>query len=63
MLHNYVKNDDLDGRYYGVSSNEVWVLVQLDDGSNQVRINISPDQALHMADLLTKHAKKVLHPS
>ena len=61
MLHNHIE-DDLNGRHYGVSNNETWVLVQLDDGSDQVRINISPDQALHMADLLTKHAEKVKCP-
>jgi len=58
MLHNNIE-DDLNGRHYGVSSNETWILVQLDDGTEQVRINISPDQALHMADLLTKHAERV----
>ena len=58
MLHNYIE-DDLNGRHYGVSSNDTWVLVQLDDGRGQVRINISPDQALHMAELLQKHAEKV----
>lgn len=61
MLHQYIddREKDLRGRHYGVSSNETWVLVQLDDGVEQVRLQLSPDQALHMADMLRNHAEKV----
>lgn len=58
MIHYYVDNE-ISGRHYSVSSNDMWVLVQIDDGKNQVRINISPDQAEHMAQLLIYHAKLV----
>lgn len=61
MLHRYIDDieKDLRGRHYGVSSNETWVLVQLDDGVEQVRIQLSPDQALQMSELLQQHAEKV----
>jgi hypothetical protein len=61
MIHNHIDNieADLRGRHYGVSSNETWILVQLDDGVEQVRIQLSPDQARHMATLLQYHANKV----
>lgn len=58
MLHNYI-DEELNGRHYGVSNNGLFVLVQLDDGQTQVRINISPDQALHMAEMLRVQAEKV----
>jgi hypothetical protein len=61
MLHQHIDaEDDLRGRHYGVSSNETWVLVQLDDGVEQVRIQLSPAQAEHMAAMLTNHARKVM---
>ena len=62
MLHQYIDDieKDLRGRHYGVSSNETWVLVQLDDGVEQVRIQLSPAQAEQMAEMLVNHAKKVM---
>lgn len=62
MIHYYLdeSRQSLDGKHYGVSSNETWVLVQLDDGVEQVRLMLRPDQAKHMAFLLEEHAWKVL---
>lgn len=58
MIHHYT-DDEGSGRHYSVSSNDTWVLVQVDDGKDQVRISISPDQAEYMAQLLIYYARKI----
>lgn len=51
MLHNYITDDD-SGRHYGISSNETYVLLQIDDGVNQVRSKLSPQAALIKAAVM-----------
>lgn len=55
MLHFYLDEESSNGRHFGVSSNEHWILVQLDDGVNQVRVELTPAQAREMVELLQIH--------
>lgn len=67
MRHHSVKNDT-SGDHYAVSSvtsylpgvSEPSVLVQLQESGEQVRLSLTSQQAIHMAQLLLEHASKVL---
>ena len=52
MLHNHIK-DDNSGDHWAVSHNSNGqVLVQLQEGGEQVRVALTPEQASHMIEKL-----------
>ncbi len=62
MRHNYTK-DDLSGEHWAVGvSQRNAVLVQIQEGSNQARIEISVEQALSFAAALTDAVYKAGYP-
>lgn len=54
MIHNYITADD-SGRHYGVSTNEKYVLIQVDNGYRQAREHISSTEALAKAKAIETH--------
>lgn len=57
MLHHYIK-DDTSGEHWGVSSDtsKGIVLTQIQEGSTQARIQITPTQAREFACELIRNA-------
>lgn len=58
MIHNYVRND-LSGDHWGTGvSQHKEVLVQLQKDGEQVRLNMSPEEAEHLARALLHRAEQ-----
>lgn len=55
MIHNQTKHKmwETGGEnHYGVSSNDEFILLQVDDGFDQARIKLTVEEAQHIRDLL-----------
>jgi hypothetical protein len=56
MIHHYIK-EDASGDHYAVSHSSTGsVLIQLQENGEQVRLAISPEQAIHLYEEIKKHA-------